>query len=394
MVQSFGGRQGSRVERILSIIGDAAELVIRLRDKPRPLDWIALGLRGIDVAARIRGEFRHDDGKVTRHYQSWLTVPVLFRGRVPKYAEDRKVVFNDGAGGHITEGRIGTARVAWMGLEQDTHVAWVRPDDLAELLRAMHDLEWAAIGSSHAVLTPLGFAPDPAPDPKLWPTGLVTLLEDRIAKFRAIGEVRSYLVIGEPGCGKTTAVRHAARVEGLRVLRIPLKELSGGLGDRPAGGADSVPFELAVGILAPDVLVVDDVDRAPPAVQNALLEFMEMARGAVKILLATANHPERMLDALQRPERFDHHVQTPPLEPGLLREILGGEADIAEQLAGWPIVYVLEYLTRVRGLGREQARAELGELSARIASARAGAAGAGLGGARRPVFSSMHALVE
>lgn len=68
------------------------------------------------------------------------------------------------------------------------------------------------------------------------------------------------------------------------------------------------------------------------------------------------------MGAAVRPGRFDDIVRVDRLDPVVLRTLLAADADLHERLATLPAAYVVEFATRRRVLGREQALVELDEL--------------------------------
>jgi SpoVK/Ycf46/Vps4 family AAA+-type ATPase len=76
-----------------------------------------------------------------------------------------------------------------------------------------------------------------------------------------------------------------------------------------------------------------------------------------------------MIGALLRPGRFDEVVTFDSLDRELLVELLGTDADLADQLEGLPIAYVREFVARLRVLGRNAALEELAELTERVRAA-------------------------
>jgi hypothetical protein len=383
-----GGSVEARVKRCLHIVSQAADLVIRLRDKPRFIDYFALGVRFLDVASQIRDEVLL--GAYTNPFDyfnsdsNWQLLPTALTGLIFPHVRNReKKTLAEKGQLCAWEGRLGSARVGWLAGEDGKSFMnmSVYGPDREKLTDELRTIVWKNVGGPHAVLSAEdGVVTDRALMPTIISTELVQQLSERVSAFHAAGDVRSYLVHGEPGTGKTTAIQHVAHATGLRVLRVPLVELQSAWGtlqqQRTGPMTDfHVPFDLLVEIFQPDVLVADDVDRSSESIQNALLEFMQKARHSVKIIIASANHLEALTPALQRPERFDDHVAVPPLERGMLEGILGTEREVAGELVGWPIVYVLDYLRRVKVLGRKRAREEIPAMAKRVVAARETSAG-------------------
>jgi hypothetical protein len=110
-------------------------------------------------------------------------------------------------------------------------------------------------------------------------------------------------------------------------------------------------------------MILDDLDRV--AVTAPLLAFLEMARRTCLVVVGSANSVQKMMGAAVRPGRFDDIVKVDRLDPVVLQTLLAGDADLHARLADLPAAYVVEFATRRRVLGREQALVELDELTSR-----------------------------
>ena len=119
--------------------------------------------------------------------------------------------------------------------------------------------------------------------------------------------------------------------------------------------------------MIPDILIIDDIDRASQQTQNELLEFVDSGRCSARIFIASANDVQNIIAPLRRPERFDEHIHVPPLSLEEREQLLGDDdRDVAGEMEGWPISYVAYYSKLVRVLGRERARFKISEMKQRI----------------------------
>ncbi|WP_243675533.1 AAA family ATPase [Vulcanisaeta distributa] len=120
------------------------------------------------------------------------------------------------------------------------------------------------------------------------------------------------LIEGYPGLAKTTLVKAFAKALGLSFSRIQFtpdllpSDITGSLIFNPKIGGD---FEVRFGPIFANIVLADEVNRAPPKVQSALLEAMQ--EGQVTIGGKSYELPKPfMIIATQNPHRVGGYIPT------------------------------------------------------------------------------------
>jgi hypothetical protein len=372
----------NRLTRCVNIASELAGLLVQIRGRPRVIDVLAIAAKGLDISLRIREELvvvtSHNPWEhfgLNKGSSSWAMVPSLFLPVLMSRVGKRKQAtrgFEEKAA-CAWEGEVQGIRVGWIALGEQVDVAFVARDQVEQLEELIRAAVWALIPSGHAVLKDGGLVQDELEPTCVVRTDLVANTFELVEAFLKAGEHQSYLIVGDPGTGKTTAIQHVARALNLRSLRIPLGKLTeyrNQAGPVPQGVGERWTIGALVTVTRPDILIIDDIDRADSRTQNELLEFVDVAKRLTRAFIASANDIRHVIPPLRRPERFDEHITVPSLSMLELEKILGElEKDVALQMEGWPIAYVTYYLKLVRVRGREKARSAIPSLQRRIIDA-------------------------
>lgn len=214
--------------------------------------------------------------------------------------------------------------------------------------------------------------------PSAEPVGLVRhgVLDRLIERCRPAyerGSPRSYMLLGEPGVGKSTLAYQVGRALGVSVAVASHQDLMDSAtpahitSTRRVLDSDSVEGFLR--LWRPTVAVINDIDYSGRP--DALLPILERLHEVVPILFVTVNHPERLPAAVRRPRRIDEFFEVRGLTVDGIRAMLPmlSEAQ-ASRIDGWPAAYVADLGERLKDFGLAAFEAEYLALSARLRAQR------------------------
>lgn len=363
-----------QAKRYLQIGAKMASLVVHLKNKPSKLDWFAIGVTGLDAALEVWEEIQDErlgsaynyfdeGGKWTKlpYHLIQIVFPMVTSVRIEKEMYDSRAAFI---------GSIGDVELGWVGKKDSGDSTplnvFYEKQKKSVLQKEMSKRVWDSFSSQHVCFNAKGLSEDVAVAEHTLETGFIHNLEARISRFMDLGLSRGYLLEGLPGTGKTTAIRYLVQKMKLRSLRIDLAAFDDvATKEQFMGFAPSI--ELLLRVLRPDVVIIDDVDRISEDTQPHLLSLLELMHQTCKIILVSVNSKEAMLTPLLRPDRLDEHIGVGPLDREVVLNIIGHEfSDLAERMASWPIIYLVEFRRRVDALGGDQARLEIESLEERI----------------------------
>lgn len=358
--------------------GDAGTLAMSLRDKPKALDWLGVGLRAISLGLTLQDERRRAEARDPWKYfddvreDEWTEVPEEFRrlvmDAVTTTTLDERYWDGDEQSAYLARGDLDGELVAWVGegaaIVDGPYLLTAR---IEEVYRKLGARLWRKIGGRHALYGPAGLAGDPLAGGDVLATAQMRAVAARVRGFLAAGQPRSYLLSGPPGTGKSMLIRWVVAELGLTSLRIDLATLAKLHGYGAVAIATSL--ETLLQLLRPEVLILDDLDRIP--VSAGLLAFLETAQRTSRVVIGSVNALAKLMGAALRPGRFDEIIEVERLDPEVLRRLLGpGDGDLFDTLAALPAAYVVEFVKRRDVLGRATALAELDELIARAGAIR------------------------
>ncbi len=158
-----------------------------------------------------------------------------------------------------------------------------------------------------------------------------------IRRYREHGKNRSVLLCGSPGSGKTAmAYRVAQQSQGHTLIL----ECDGGLG--------VALVRSAVEDLAPRTIILNEIDKLS-VYGSTILEILEYINDQVPLVLATANHKDRLAPPLLRPGRFDEILDVEQVDDLMYQNLVNFPCtdEVATALHTWPVAFVSELRNRM-----------------------------------------------
>ena len=369
-------RRRQRIARFLEIAGEASTLLLGLRDQPSSRDWLALGLRCVTLGLRIQQErlsssaedpwsFISDALEDERIKPIPAELAPLFLRHCTDPVVDDQYYDSDGCSYRLVTATLGEESILWLHGTSSVPVrgpfVWSAREE--QTYACVRKAAWDEMGCDQAWYAHGKLLADTTPQCEVELSGEAGLLRERVKRFIAAKVARSYLIYGPPGSGKSTTIQNIARSLGLRTLRVELAEGPGQQAKSSDAQAVATSLEAVVMLLAPDVLILDDLDRIE--VSAELLRLLEFVRARTKVVLCSANRLEPLMGAALRPGRLDEVLRLDAVEEEARLRLVGNNAALAHRLEGLPVAYVVDFMARVRVLGEAAALAELPELKVR-----------------------------
>jgi len=183
-------------------------------------------------------------------------------------------------------------------------------------------------------------------------------LTARLQPFIDKGVNRSIFLWGYPGTGKTCLTEYIAeKIQGT-CLTFEAAELF---------TMNITQMRFLLRLFDPDLLIVNDIDRAMSSADSNILGMLETISQDCKLTIVTANSINLTAAAL-RPGRFDEVVLISSLGDDTLRAMLKGyPEDVYDIVSTWPAAFINELTTRVDVLGMDCLAEEIIRLTTRVA---------------------------
>ena len=378
----------------LEIVGEVLEgaiplatAIVQMRNRPRTLDYLALSVASINAIVKGKRAYDQLTTPTSQTFFSekdatgefiWAECPEFLAPFLFSCVKEAQEVVssNSGQTPSVFAGMVGDEVVSWEEVPRrwggrstqplEVPPLYVKHTRRHHVYDELHRCLWRDAGGRHVQATELFKFTAVSEDPgDVFITPDITRLLDRVQRFYATDQARSYLLEGPPGTGKTTAIRYVATMMGLRTLRIRASHLPDR--DRFAVFASQRtidPMDL-LRVAKPDMLILDDVDQVDD--HASFLEFISDCRRHCKIVLGSANNKHRLGGAALRAGRFDDHLEFHKLPTEVIEKLLGPDyAHLATQLESWPIAYITDFMHKVTVLGEEAALRETAEIRKRI----------------------------
>lgn len=349
----------------LEILSDVSDIVLQLREKPKAQDYIAIATKTTNSWVRHSDKFKKRPFKDWVHVDLWEYKDFLFDIAQRKYdidiiqeREEYKAISLEINGITFGWNQFPDAGVDGpyipKGVEREV---W---------MEALGKMIWEDIGSNACEISKKRgvsadeysggttvFKVDRHED--VHESKVAHSILDRSNAFLEKGYNRSIMLYGEPGTGKSSAMRFVAKKFGRCSLRINVGDLS---------FLSSDDMLLAIELLKPSTLIIDDFDRAMDP--NKLLTELEDFNKYVQLLMVSVNHIERLDGAVIRPGRFDDVIELNILDSEIVDKLIGNvDEEIKNRLKRLPIAYVVEFHKRCEVLGLDKALEEVVDLEKR-----------------------------
>jgi hypothetical protein len=354
----------TKMRNWLEIASDVSDVLIHIRDKPRPSDYASIGLKLFNSYLRHSNKFQKGSPfKDWELLDIWEYCDFLFSITNTHYEgevilERGEEVFS------IVE--VHGEKIGWVNRGGYVTGPYAESEEKVKAaMAALGKMVWEHVGSSACTLTKsrnkegertTGFRVDSMKD-DIYESEMAKSVLKRSKAFLDHGYRRSVMLYGRPGTGKSSAMRYVAKKFGKNSLRINVSELQ---------HLDSGDMISAIEMLQPDTLLIDDFDRMHRP--ESLLNELERFNKTIKLFIVSVNHVEKLSLAVVRPGRFDDHIEVENIDRDIVSKLIGTDVpkEIHDRLIELPIAYISEFHKRKMVLGVEKAIDEIEGLEKRI----------------------------
>jgi len=360
-------RISKKVKQLLAIADDVSEILIHLRDNPKPSDYASIVLKLLNSSTEHYDEWRDDYFKNWHQVEIWEYKKYLYD--IIKINHPTEIVQEKKDSTCYVSDLYGI-KIGWV-IDSGGYIEgpYIENDDIEEqAFMAFGRMIWDFVGANAVVIAKKGkavrgdsmtiFMPDN--NKNIYPSDAAEKILERSQSFIKKGYNRSIMLYGRAGTGKTSCMKYIAREIGKFSLRINVKDMD---------NLDSDDILIAIAMLRPDTLIIDDFDRVQRP--DRFLSDLEKFNDTIKLIMVSVNNVSAFDDAVIRPGRFDDIIKLEKLDKTIIDKLIGEVPEsVYKRLSRLPIAYIGEFHKRREVLGEEEAIKEIEELESRIRKAK------------------------
>jgi len=353
-----------RLRDVLQIADEVSEILIHLRDSPKPSDYASIGLR------LVNSSLSHYDKFSGNPFKGWKDVELFefcqFLFEIVKNNHKVETVQEKESTTYYLS-KIYDIEFGWKDRDGYISGPYIKEIEHSEALSVLGRMIWENMGTTSCVLKKKNrseyengtmIVSDDLEEEVYESQAAIEILE-RSKSFIDNGYNRSIMLYGRPGTGKTSIMKYIAREMGGHILRINVADLD---------NLDSEDMLSAIDLLQPNILIIDDFDRVTRP--EKFLSDLEKFNKKIKLFIVSVNSVSKLDDAVIRPGRFDDILKLEKIDKEIVDQLIGDvPKDVHDRLSELPIAYVSEFNKRKEILGVEKAIEEVVELEQRISQA-------------------------
>lgn len=374
--KSFAEYFKQNVKKTLEIASELSDILIHIRAKPTPLAYASIGLRAYNAYLRQRGPkvMNSNPFASLTGEEKWLMYDL---GSINDYLCE--LILNNfpfekvsGSESHYyVVSNVDNVEIGIYCEKSAKDGIWYRDGTLPKVLEKLNNLIWNSLNSK---FISFGCKPSTKYNGKMefgemefslqadtydniYPSKVAEKIFERISSFLSHELNRSFMLLGEPGTGKSAALSYISKKLNLKTLRISVSDMS---------SISAFDMSILVSLLKPEVLIVDDFDRID--MPDHFLTELEQISQNIKVFLVSVNDTSMLSQAMLRPGRIDDIIDFVTLESEIHDKLIGDEVpdEIKDRLKKLPIAYIADFEKRKKVLGVETAIIEVEQLEKRI----------------------------
>lgn len=338
-------------------IGDISHILDK--EKTNVLDYVSLGF---ELKSNFDRSFQLSDPANYFRNKSWTQITThdedldqLVVNLVSEACPPQAVVTHEEGAAYIS--LVQNINFGWLVFENSLEHVYVDAESSKEFRQVLENLFWEKFNKNVII----GVKGDNVYIEKDEQTKDF-ILSDKAVHFSELiqqyfdaGLGRSLLFYGPPGSGKSNIVRTISGLLKLRTIRINnISQLNNHF------------ISCLLTLANPDCLILDDIDSVSIEEISDILEKFENFNKRNKLILATANRVSSLKDALLRPGRFDQPIEIKRLDDRVVMSLVNDDLSLFNVVKDFPVAFIVEFMKRVRVLGKEKAIESISDLVDRV----------------------------